>query len=368
VRVGEAPWDDYLASNRAFAAEAHALAGAADTFWVHDYHLMFVPGLLREARPDARIGWFCHIPWPNADLFAIVPWRRRLLEGLLGADVLAFHTDIHVRNFLECVERLTQLNVDHARRVVRRGRHTTSVVTSPIGVPVAELKALAESTEVVAHAAQLRESVLGRRIVLGVDRLDYTKGIPERILAYGRLLESAPQMADDTVLVQVMVPSRTDVDAYAALKEEVDRLVGNVNGRFATTGRVAIHYMFRHLARATLMAHYRAADVALVTPLRDGMNLVAQEYVAARSDGGGVLVLSEFAGAAEYLCGAVKVNPYDVGGIAEALHTALAMPPDQARERMQAMQLEVERLDVHTWAHNNLALLEHRHLPHMTAV
>jgi alpha,alpha-trehalose-phosphate synthase [UDP-forming] len=360
IRVGEAPWGDYERANRAFAAACLEAGGERDLVWVHDYHLMLVPRLLRRARPSAAIGWFCHIPWPHPDLFGILPWRRQLLEGLLGADVIGFHTDGYVANFLACVAQLTDARVDRDAQAVSSGGRVTRVLAAPIGVPVADLQALASSPATAAAAAEIKESVMGRRVILGVDRLDYTKGIPERLLAYRQLLERQPLAPAETVLVQVMVPSRTDVEAYALLKEEIDRLVGEINGRFAQTGRVPIHYLYRNLEWPVLVAHYRAAEIALVTPLRDGMNLVAQEYAAARVDGDGVLVLSEFAGAARYLRDALMVNPYDVGGISAALELALTMPEGERRRRMAAITAAVRRLDVHGWADRFIGSIEQR--------
>jgi alpha,alpha-trehalose-phosphate synthase [UDP-forming] len=359
-RVGEAPWPSYVSANRAFADGALAASHRNDTIWVHDYHLLLVPHLIRKRRASARVGWFCHVPWPSADLFGILPWRGEILRGLLGADVLAFHTEVFANNFLQCVERFGDASVDWVRRVVHGGdRQATRIRSSPIGVPVAELEELSGRSDLRAKADELRRLVGGRRIILGVDRLDYTKGIPERILAYEKYLLKHPKATEELVFVQVMVPSRTDVAAYAKLKDDVDRLVGAVNGRFSKTGRVAIHYLYQNLDRDMLFAHYLAADVALVTPLRDGMNLVAHEYVISRTKDDGVLVLSEFAGAAEYMKDAFLVNPYDLEGVAEAIEAALCIDKRTMRRRMRSIREEVRRLDVHKWADAFLEELEH---------
>lgn len=359
ARVGEAPWPSYVTANREFADSIVASSAPHDIVWVHDYHLMLVPELLRGKRRSSRIGWFCHVPWPNPDIFGILPWRSQILEGILGADVIGFHTELYGKNFLECVDRFTDRRVDWARRTVRSGEHTAKVVNAPIGVPFDELDRVSSSDSVREGAAKLRESLLGRRIVLGVDRLDYTKGIPERILAYERFLARDRRHADRYVLVQVMVPSRTDVEAYARLKAEIDRLIGSVNGRFARTGRVPLHYLYQNLDRTTLFAHYLAAEIALVTPLRDGMNLVAHEYVVAHREGNGALVLSEFAGAAEYMKDAFLVNPYDIEGMSRAIEHAFETDTRERRARMRSMRKEVERLDVHRWADSFLEQLEH---------
>jgi alpha,alpha-trehalose-phosphate synthase [UDP-forming] len=358
VRVGGAPWHHYVEANRSFASVVLDESDPEDLIWVQDYHLMLVPGMLREQRPRARIGWFCHIPWPSSDLFRVLPLRLAIIEGLLGADLVGFHTTQYAQHFLECVERLTSYPVDRERATVRIGDRTVEVVAAPIGIPVSDVEQLAADPEVNRHAEELRSSVDDRTIILGVDRLDYTKGIPERILAYEELLRRDRAARNRFVYVQVMVPSRTDVKAYADLKQEVDRLVGHVNGRFASTGRVAIHYLYRSLDKPLLYAHYRAADIGLVTPLRDGMNLVAHEYCASRVEQDGCLVLSEFAGAAEYLKGAIQVNAHDYYAIADALEEAIALSPEDRSSRMASLRNGVRSLDVHRWADAYLKKLE----------
>ena len=358
MRVAEAPWSEYVAGNRAFADAALEAVEPGDLAWVHDYHLMLAPQMLREAQPNLRIGWFCHVPWPNSDLFCILPWRRKLLLGLLGADLLGFHTERYAVNFLECVQNLTDARVDLERRIVRSSHGETRVIVAPIGIPTAQIDRLVSDPWVQQKAQELRRAMGDRRMVLGVDRLDYTKGIPERLLAYESLLSRARSNRDQWVMVQIMVPSRTDVLAYETLKAEVDRLVGSIDGRYGRTGRVPIHYLYRSLDPRELYAHYLAADIALVTPLRDGMNLVAQEFVAARRDESGVLVLSELAGAADYLDGALCVNPYDIDEIADALERARDMDPDEIHRRMRSMRAAVAELDVHEWARGFLDELE----------
>jgi trehalose-6-phosphate synthase len=233
-----------------------------------------------------------------------------------------------------------------------------NTIAAPIGIPVDELQALANDPDLGREVDRIRELMGNRQLMLGVDRLDYTKGIPERLAAFERLLRRDTGARKRYALIQVMVPSRTDVKAYADLKEEIDRMVGDINGRYAETGRVPIHYLYRNLSQRALFAHYRAADVALVTPLRDGMNLVAHEFAAARTDEDGVLILSEFAGAAKHLKGAVLVNPYDVDSTTAAIHRALTMKPSEKRKRMRSMRAEVMRLDVHRWADRYLGALE----------
>jgi len=358
VDLWRVPFGSYERANDAFALAAIAEGGPDAVYWIHDYHLMQVPARIREREPGATIGWFCHIPWPGPDLFAALPWRDALLEGLLGADLLGFHTERYAVEFLRCVADLTEHEVDLEARTVRVGERTVRVLVAPIGVPFAELEALAGSDSVTERAREIERLTLGRKMILGVDRLDYTKGIPERLRAFERLLRKKPALRRKVLLVQVMVPSREAVKAYRELKDEVDRLVGRINGEFSETGRVPVHYYYRSLGPEELYAHYRAARVALVTPLRDGMNLVSHEYCASRLGEDGVLVLSEFAGASQYLEDALTVNPHDVEGTTDALVEALQMPRDEQQRRMRSLRTKVEELDVHRWAERYLEVLE----------
>ena len=356
IQVGEAPWSTYVSVNQEFADTALGTSSGGDLFWVQDYHLMLVPSFLRAKRPKARIGWFCHIPWPPPDTFGILPWREEILEGLLGADVIGFHLPEYAEHFRQCVERFTAHPVKGGA-IDYRGRRVETIA-APIGIPVDELHALAIDPDLAREAERIKVTMGNRKLILGVDRLDYTKGIPDRLSAFERLLRKEKQVRSGCALIQVMVPSRTDVKAYADLKQEIDRMVGDINGRYADTGRVPIHYLYRNMSRRALFAHYRAADVALVTPLRDGMNLVAHEYAAARTDDRGVLVLSEFAGAAKYLKGALLVNPYDVESTSNAILRALTMKEPEQTKRMRALRTEVMRLDVHRWADHYVGALE----------
>jgi alpha,alpha-trehalose-phosphate synthase [UDP-forming] len=358
IQVGEAPWSSYVNANQGFADSSLSTSGASDLIWVQDYHLMLVPGMVRAKRPKARIGWFCHIPWPPPDTFSILPWREEVLDGLLGADILGFHLPEYAEHFRQCVERFTPHRI--SRGVIQYRGRKVKTIAAPIGIPGDDLQALAIDPDLEREVERIRQTMANRRLILGVDRLDYTKGIPERLAAFERLLRRDKSARTQYALIQIMVPSRTDVKAYADLKEEIDRMVGDINGRYADTGRVPIHYLYRNLSQRALFAHYRAADVALVTPLRDGMNLVAHEYAAARTDEDGVLILSEFAGAAKHLKGAVLVNPYDIEATTNAIHHALTMKTSEKRKRMRSMRAEVMRLDVHRWADGYLAALEGR--------
>lgn len=359
IAVADAPWDDYVKANERFATATLESSKPRDLMWIQDYHLMLVPGLLRKSRRKQRIGWFCHVPWPPPSTFGILPWREQILDGLLGADVLGFHTDEYVTAFLECAETYGRHQVDYQAKTIEVGNRTVRVIAAPIGIATGMLDELARSEEVEDELVRLHTKTGGRRILLGVDRLDYTKGIPERMRAFDRYLAKDKSARERVIFVQIMVPSRTDVLAYAQLKDEIDRLVGDINGRYATTGIVPLQYFYRNFNQRRLFAHYRAADVAVVTPLRDGMNLVAHEYVASRIHDNGVLVLSEFAGAAAFFGDhPLRVNPYDVDGIATAIEEALAMPPADASKRMHALREIVRELDVQRWADGFLEALE----------
>ncbi|MBF5046587.1 bifunctional alpha,alpha-trehalose-phosphate synthase (UDP-forming)/trehalose-phosphatase [Aggregicoccus sp. 17bor-14] len=349
-------WEAYRRVNQRFADLAASHYQPGDTIWVHDYQLMLVPGMLRERLPDARIGFFLHIPWPSSEIFHTLPRRAELLRGLLGADLIGFHTLAYVRHFASALLRIlgAELSVD---RVAYEGREVR-LGAFPMGIDAQSFESLSQDPAVQEEARSHREHAGDQRLVLGIDRLDYTKGIPRRMLAVQRLLEREPAWRGRLRFVQVAVPSRTGVEDYAVYREKVDELVGRINGAYGSVDRVPIHYLYRSFTMRQLTALYRAADVLLVTPIRDGMNLVAKEFCAARTDGDGVLVLSEFAGAAAELGEAVQVNPYDVDGMADALQVALEMPEPERRERMQAMRRRVRQNDVHWWARTFLSALE----------
>jgi trehalose 6-phosphate synthase/phosphatase len=340
-------WEGYVEANEAFADVVAAHYRPGDLIWVHDYQLFLLPGLLRERLPGARIGFFLHIPFPSEELFRTLPSRDRLLRGVLGADLIGFHTPAYLRHFATSLTDILGLVVE-IDRVQLPGREVRLGVF-PMGVDAAALAEMASDPAIdgEVHAIRGDGSV---RILLGVDRLDYTKGIPRRLLAYERMLETHPDLREKVRLVQVAVPSRTKVGAYQDFRALVDGLVGRINGAFGTPRWVPVHYIFRALPEPDLVALFRAADVMLVTPLRDGMNLVAKEFVASRTDGDGVLVLSEFAGAAWELPEALQVNPYDLDGSAEQFYRALTMPREERRARLAPLRTRVHTFDVHRWA------------------
>ncbi len=358
VRMEEAEWAAYVRVNERFRDVVLEVARPGDTVWVHDFHLMLLPRLLRERAPDLSIVFFLHVPVPAFEAFRILPdaWSRELLRGVLGADVVGFHTHDYARHFLRSADRL--LGVESRDGQVRVGGHVTSVDAFPIGIDFDRLDRASADPEVQAAVSALAPAAGDRRIVLSVDRLDYTKGILNRLLAFERLLEQAPAWHARVTLVAVAVPSRERVDSYRRMRTEIEQTVGRINGRFGRIDWTPVVYQFRALEPAALQALYLRADVAVVTPLWDGMNLIAKEYLATRADGIGVLVLSDTAGAARELGEAVLVNPYHVAGIAEGLARALDMPVDDQRERNAHMRTRLRRYDVVRWGEEQFERLE----------
>jgi trehalose 6-phosphate synthase/phosphatase len=361
VPVDAAGWDAYRQVNEAFADAVAREHRDGDTIWVHDYQLMLLPALLRARLPSARIGFFLHIPFPSSEVFRVLPWRHEILTGLLGADLVGFHTFAYLRHFLASL-----LHVDGVEaqiNSVRVGSRDVKLGVFPMGVDASEWSMVSQSEAVGSQLRRLRESAGERRIILGVDRLDYTKGIPRRMHAVERLLTRHPELRDAIRYIQVGVPSRGGVDSYQRFKREVEESVGRINGKCGTLRTTPVHYIHRAVTHTELAALFRAADVMLVTPLRDGMNLVAKEFVAARADGDGVLVLSEFAGAAAELDGALTVNPYDIEAVASSLYRALSMSSPERAERMRRLRSSVCEHDVHAWARTFLAQLESASAP-----
>lgn len=351
-------WRAYTAVNQRFAEEVAKIAAHGATVWVQDYQLQLVPGKLRELRPDLRIGFFLHIPFPPVELFRQLPWRTRIMEGLLGADLVGFHTDGGVRNFHWLAQELAGAVSERDPEVLRHGGRRIRLGAFPISIDSHRLDELARTPEVEKRAAQIREELGSpRKIVLGVDRLDYTKGIDVRLRAFHELLEEQRVTVDDAVMIQLATPSRERVEHYQQMRADIEQAVGRINGEFARVGHPAVHYLHRSLPREELAAFFLAADVMLVTPLRDGMNLVAKEYVACRPDDGGCLVLSEFAGAAIELTSALLVNPHDTDGVKEALYAALTMNAEEGRKRMRTLRRQVLDHDVDRWATSFLEAL-----------
>ena len=351
-------WDSYVDVNRRFA-EATARAAAPDaTVWIQDYQLQLVPKMLRMLRPDLTIGFFLHIPFPPIELFMQMPWRTEIIEGLLGADLVGFHLPGGAQNFMILARRLVGANATRASVGVRTrfgevsvGFRTVKVGAFPISIDSAELDAQARNKSVRQRAREIRAELGNpRKVLLGVDRLDYTKGIGVRLAAFSELLAEERADRDDTVLVQLATPSRERVESYKVMREDIERQVGHVNGEYGRVGHPVVHYLHKPMPRDELIAFFVAADVMLVTPLRDGMNLVAKEYVACRSDLGGALVLSEFTGAASELRQAYLTNPNHLDGVKDSIEAALNQSPEDGRRRMRAMRRQVLAHDVDRWA------------------
>ena len=354
-------WAAYRDVNRRFADAACAEVAEGGTVWVHDYQLQLVPQMIREQRPDAKIGYYLHIPFPPLELLARLPWRQQVLDGLLGADVVGVQTQADARNVLSGVRRFSKRDdvTFAADGGIVRSAQTTSVVKAfPISVDYAAIAAESATDDVDLGVKRLRNELGDPEVVLlGVDRLDYTKGIDLRLKAIRELLIERRLDPRKTAVVQVAVPSREDVLGYDEGRNRVEQLVGTINGDFGELGRPVVQYIHKSLPFSELPVLYRAADVLLVTPFQDGMNLVAKEYAASRVDERGALVLSEFAGAAEELTDSFLVNPYDTEGLKDQIEAAVAMEEDEEQRRMAAMRTQIESNDLAAWAKAFLALL-----------
>jgi len=346
-------WTHYQAVNRKFADVIAQNINRDDFLWVQDYHLLLVAHELRERGFSPNIGFFLHIPFPSLDVFLRLPWRFEILQGMLAYDLVGLQTMRDRRNFLQCVRLLMPGAVVRGKGQVQTVRYRDREVrvgAFPISIDFQEFAAQAASEEVAQSAWYIHEDLPNRKIVLGVDRLDYTKGIPERLLAFRELLRRYPETREQLTFVQTVVPSRADVPEYAELKQRIEILVSEINGEFTRSGWVPIHYLYRNLRRAELLAYYRTAEIALITPLKDGMNLVAKEYCACDHEGRGVLILSEFAGASSQLHhGALLVNPHDIVGVAEAIHAATLMGEGERRTRMRKLRVSIRRQDIYAW-------------------
>jgi len=346
-------WKAYRAVNCKFARTIKENVREEDFIWVHDYHLMHVAKELREVGLRQKISFFLHIPFPPPEIFLKLPWRFQVLQALLEFDVLGFQTQGYRRNFTQCVSSLVPgMSVRGRGRVMttRTPRRTVQLGVFPISIDFDEFAGTAASQETEARARAVREEFPNRKLVLGVDRLDYTKGIPERIKAFGDALDRYPELREKISLVQVVVPSRTAIHEYQGLKAEIEKLISELNGRHTVPGWVPIHYVFRNLDRTDLTAFYRTADIMSVTSLRDGMNLVAKEYCACRTENDGVLILSEFAGTAATMHrGALLVNPHDQEGMADAIYNAFMMGKEEQQARMRILRQQVRKFDVFWW-------------------
>jgi len=351
-------WYAYLGVNNRFAAEIIKRSRESDYIWVHDYHLMCVARELRALGSTRRVGFYLHIPFPPLDVFLKLPWRGQILNSLLDYELLGFQSLRDRRNFLHCVKRLVpgvRTRGQGSVVNVTRGGEDVRVGSFPISIDYRNFAEAAGSEKIGQRARQLKDKLGGRRIILGVDRLDYTKGIPERLHAFSHALQQYQELRCNVTFILVLVPSRENVPEYQALRREIDQMVGEINGHFTESGWVPIHYLYRSLDRDELIAHYLAADIALVTPLKDGMNLVAKEYCASQVENDGVLILSEFAGAAAQLHRwALTVNPHDREGVAEAIYRAYTMGEEERVERMRRARDSIRRNNIFRWVDSYL--------------
>lgn len=349
-------WEAYRKVNRLFAAALAERVCPGDLIWIHDYQLMLLPGMLRELIPELRIGYFHHIPFPASEVFRLLPWREEIAEGLLGADLVGFHTLEYARHFASVSGRLMGLevrgeNIHHGDRIVRTGAF-------PLGIDNDGIRKAMDTDAHRTALEDLEQAFTGRRLVLGVDRLDYTKGIRERLESFSSYLRHHPESRHNTVLLLLCVPSRITVGTYAHLRQDIEQLVSRINGEFGSVANQPVHYLFQSRDLPELTALYRRADVCLVTPLRDGLNLVSKEYCATREDLGGMLIISEFAGASEELGEALVVNPFDTNGVGESIHQALTMEPGERKNRMSALRKRVLEADNRAWASQFIAALD----------
>ncbi len=348
-------WKTYGQVNKAFCDEVMRVAKSSDRIWVHDYQLMLLPQLLRQRLPGSEIGFFLHIPWPSFELFRLLPWREQILNGLLGADLIGFHTYDYVRHFLSSVSKISGLehtlgNVSVTNRIIK-------VDAFPMGIDYEKYSRAIDNPQVEKEANQIRRRIGERKIILSIDRLDYSKGIIERLEAFDLFLSENPKYRGAVTLIMVAVPTRTGVEDYKELRGRLEHLVGRINGEYGTMGYIPVWYLYRSLPFEELAALYNVTDVALVTPLRDGMNLIAKEFVAAKADKAGVLVISEMTGAARELGEALVVNSCSKAAIVKAIKEALEMPPLEQLERNKVMQERLRRYNVSRWSRDFLAAL-----------
>jgi len=338
-------WQSYKDVNKKYAESIEEELRDDDLLWIHDYHLALLPGMLKEKHdPDMSIFW--HIPWPSWEAFRTIPWRREILEGMLASDFIAFHTELFVYNFLDCAKKIGA-EVDFAEKEVSYKDNTSEVMSIPLGIDIDTFEELAEDEDYLKASAAVKESYGCENLIFAVDRLDYTKGIEERLNGIERFFEKYPEYRGEATVVQRIAPSRTEVEEYQNMKERIERKIAEINGKFQKDEWVPVKYFYGSVPQKDLLPYYKAADVGLITALIDGMNLVAKEYAAVQDEG--VLVLSEFAGAAEYMEQALKVNPYNTEALADTIYNSLEMDASEKRTRMKKTQQSLHEYDIHWW-------------------
>lgn len=343
-------WETYKSVNQKFADAIVSIAGPGDIIWIQDYQLMLVPEMVRNALPEVSIGFFQHIPFPSYEVFRLIPWREELIKGLMGADLIGFHTYDDVRHFMSAAMRIVN-SQSNANEIVLDDRSVV-VDAFPMGIDYEKYKSNVLNSKTKRNETKLHQLMGDKKLMIAIDRLDYSKGIPQRLQAFELFLKTYPEFREEVIFLQLVVPSRDTVKQYATLKEEINRLVSDINAQYGTLGWQPIHYFYRSFPIEMISALYAAADIALVTPLRDGMNLVCKEYIASRLDKTGVLILSEMAGASKELYEAIQINPTNKKAVTEAIHEALIMPEAEQIRRMEAMQQTVERFNIHHWVNN----------------
>lgn len=340
-------WESYKAVNQKFADQILKNANANDTIWIHDYQLLLLPALIRAERPDISIGFFLHIPFPSYESFRLLPWRRELLLGMLGADFLGFHTYDDTRHFLSSVSRLAGIGNEHGH--INYNNRQIMADALPMGIDYDKYAEVASAPETLEREVRYRTNIGGEKLILCIDRLDYSKGIPQRLKAFEKLLEKYPAYLEKVSILMVVVPSRDQVGKYKELKEEIDLLVGRINGKYSRLSWTPIHYFYRSFPLNALSAFYRMAHVCLVSPMRDGMNLVCKEFIASKLDKKGVLILSEMAGASKELSDALLINPNNRHQLVEAIREALEMDEEEQVQRMTVMQNTIKRYNIYHW-------------------
>lgn len=344
-------WNTYRKVNKKFAQNVINEIDKDDFIWIHDYHLALVPYFIKQKEPDAKIAFFWHIPWPPWEIYCTLPWRSELLEGILMSDFIAFHTSSYVSNFINCAER--QPGVKIRKKTIYSREHKTKITHIPLGVCYNEYHQLANSPALLKRAAKLKKLYRYKKLILGIDRLDYTKGILHRIKAFELFLEENPKYREKVVLIQIASPSRSKIEEYLAMKKEIDEAVGRINGKYRNETWTPVMYFSKEIPQNSLLAYYRVSNIGLLTPLRDGMNLIAKEFIASNNENT-VLILSEFAGASEELTDAIMVNPYDLHSISGAIKTAVEMSLDEKKYRFQSMKRKVKEHDSEWWYNNFL--------------